>query len=56
MVVKILSRLTFILIVASALVWHGCHNTGVAANIFIVLGAAHLGAVAVVTWPRKKEG
>jgi hypothetical protein len=47
---QILGHLTFVVAVVAGWVWVGCHNTGIVANIAIVLGAMHLGVVAYDNW------
>ena len=51
---RIATHLLFVLVVGVCWCWYACEATSIVENCVVVLGAAHLGAVAVVTWPKPR--
>ncbi len=56
MVMLILRHLAFVLFVAVCWFWLSRHNFGVVTDCLIVLCCLHLGVVAAVNWPTRREG
>lgn len=48
---RIALHLLFVLVVGACWCWYAGEATSIVGNCVVVLGAAHLGAVAVVAWP-----